>query len=206
MRIKSFLRSLHAPVYKKRIQVLSSLIASTLKPNDRILDVGCGFGALGKAVTQAPQCPKDVVVEGLERATRGNEMIRVHAYLGGVMPFADSSYDVVIIADVLHHEKNPETLLKCARVASRTVIVKDHKPDGLLGRSRISLMDWAANVGYDVPCLYRYPTHQEWQHQFAASNLKLDSEITSIAIYPPIWNFLFGNRLHYIAILSSNKQ
>ena len=94
----------------------------------------------------------DIRVTGLERAPRGNELIPVAAYDGGAIPFPDGNFDAVILADVLHHERNPERLIgECARVARRLLIIKDHKADTWFQIKWVSLMDWAANAPYDVP-------------------------------------------------------
>ena len=141
----------HEPIYKSRLRELVRQIAPLLRPNDRVLDVGCGFGALGRAILDSPECPPGIAVRGLERFQRGGELIDVDAYDGVVFPHGDRSFDVVIVADVLHHEEEPERLLReCARVAARLVILKDHKIDGLLAWQRVALIDWAANAPYGV--------------------------------------------------------
>ena len=45
--IKSLVRLIHEPIYKKRIDVLSTLIVQQLRARDKILDIGCGSGMLG---------------------------------------------------------------------------------------------------------------------------------------------------------------
>lgn len=200
--IKSLLRALHGPIYARRLETLSALMAGLLVEGDRVLDVGCGFGALGKAIMAADACPDGVVVEGIERNPRGDEVIPVHAYPGGRLPFDDGAFDVTILADVLHHDVDPDALLReCARVARRLVIVKDHKPEGIAGYRRICLLDWAANSGYDVKCLYQYPTLEAWRAQFRALPATIVHEERSLDLYPAGWNFVFGGRLHYVAAL-----
>jgi hypothetical protein len=110
----------------------------------------------------------------------------------------------VILADVLHHEEdlNPR-LADCVRISRRLVIIKDHKPDGPFGHARISLMDWAANDPYSVPCLYRYQTLAEWREIFRKHGLHIDQEWTRLRLYPfPYWLF-FTDRLQYMAVLNS---
>jgi ubiquinone/menaquinone biosynthesis C-methylase UbiE len=193
---------LHATVYASRIRGLVGRIGPVLREGDRVLDVGCGVGALGRAIMDSPAAPKHVAVSGLERVRRGNELIAVEEYDGQRIPYPDNSFDVVILADVLHHETDPNRLLaECLRITRRLVIIKDHKPDGLFGHARICLMDWAANDPYSVPCLYRYQTLAEWRRMFAAQRLAVAEEWTRLRLYPfPYWLF-FTDRLQYMAVL-----
>jgi SAM-dependent methyltransferase len=205
--MKPIFRLLHKPIYNARLRALSDAIVPHLRPGDRILDVGCGSGLLATQILSHPQCPSGTHIEGLERVSRGNEPITVTQYDGSSLPFDENSFDVVIIADVLHHENDPNLLLsQCARVASRAVIIKDHKPEGLLAQPRISFMDWAANVGYSVPCLYRYNTLTQWRDCFKALGLTVAYESTSLSLYPPVVNILFGRRLQYLAVVTPPEQ
>jgi hypothetical protein len=63
------------------------------------------------------------------------------------------------------------------------------------------LIDWAANAGYGVPCLYRYPTLDEWRAMFDSCGLHRKDEYESIDLYPTGLNLLFGRRLQYLAVL-----
>ncbi len=201
------MRRLHAPIYEKRIAVLSEAIVELLQEGNLVLDVGCGFGSLGKAIMDSPRCPKGVRVIGLENHKRGNEAIEVTAYDGHTIPFGDSAVDVVILADVLHHEPAPEHLLgESIRVARQFVFVKDHKVDGLLAQSRISFLDWAANTGYGVKCLFRYHTRDGWTRWLAGFPVRVSKEILSMNLYPPFFNVLFGKKLHYCAVLDTRKR
>jgi SAM-dependent methyltransferase len=201
--IGDLLERCHRPVYTERFRVLSGLIAAELRPGDRVLDVGCGDGALARSVLGHPACPGDLRYEGVESAPRGDAPFVVHPYDGRSMPFADESVDAVVLADVLHHAAEPYRLMaECARVARRIVIVKDHQVAGPLAQQRISLMDWAANVRHGVPCSYRYLTARQWDAFPARFGLTVQSELRSIRLYPPVWNAAFGNRLQYLAVFA----
>ncbi len=202
---KCLMSAMHAPIYEARLRELGARIVPHLRPGDRVLDVGCGGGAIGSALMA--KAPEGVVIEGLERFKRGGEPIKVHAYDGGAMPFDDASYDVVILADVLHHEDDPDYLLaECRRVAKRLLILKDHKLEGIAAWLRVSLIDWAANAPYGVKCLFRYNTHQQWQDSHKRHSLRPIEELESMNIYPPVINLLFGRRLQYLAVLGVDEN
>jgi SAM-dependent methyltransferase len=201
--LSGLMTKMHRPIYEARLRELVRRIMPHLRAGDRVLDVGCGNGTLGRALMDEPDAPKGLIVEGLERAPRGGEPITVHAYDGVAMPFEGQSYDAVIVADVLHHERDPMRLLReCARVSRRLVIIKDHQVKGLLAQQRISLMDWAANAPYGVPCLYTYNTPDEWKLIPIELRLGVVEEIPTMNLYPAGWNLIFGKSLQYMAILT----
>lgn len=192
----------HAPVYRARLRALTAEILRHLHPDDRVLDVGCGSGELGRALLEHPHAPAGLRVEGLERVPRSDCAIPVASYDGGRMPYDDGAFDVVIVADVLHHDDDPDALLReCARVASRAVVVKDHQRCGPLARGRIALIDWAANAPHGVPCKFRYNTPSQWRDAASRAGLRPIVELSSMNLYPPLLNLLFGRSLHYFAVL-----
>jgi SAM-dependent methyltransferase len=201
------MQAMHGPIYRARLRELVRRIVPHLKDGDRVLDVGCGNGTLGRAIMDSPDCPARVVVEGLERVARGGEPITVHAYPGGRFPFEDGSFDAVIVADVLHHENKPDELLReCRRVSHRLLIIKDHQLKGPLAKARVSFIDWAANAPYGVPCLYRYNTSAQWEEVPRRHGLEVVQVLTSMNVYPPLVNLLFGRGLHYFGVFKTSQR
>jgi SAM-dependent methyltransferase len=195
-------RLLHTPIYERRLQGIIDQILPHLQPDDQVLDVGCGFGTLGMRIMESRQCPCGVSVTGLEQFRREEEMCPIEYYDGRWIPHLDDAFDVVLLIDVLHHSKIPHRLVdECARVAKRALIIKDHAKEGFLAKQRISVMDWASNVPYRVPCLYRYNTVQEWRSWHRMHGLVIEREISPIKLYPTAMNMVFGGRVQYLAVL-----
>ena len=175
------------------------MLGPFLEEGESLLDVGCGGGTLGAAIAAAHR----VSVTGLETEVREGCAIPVAAYEGGLFPGTDNSVDTVLIADVLHHEPEPERILREAqRVARKQVIVKDHKVGSFLAWPRIALIDWAANAGYGVPCLFEYPDLAGWHGRFERTGLRVENEWPGIDLYPIGLNLLFGKALQYMAVLA----
>jgi ubiquinone/menaquinone biosynthesis C-methylase UbiE len=196
------MRRLHKPIYQERQRRLVEAILPSVRASDEILDVGCGNGQLLHALQRDPRCPAGVVAHGLERVLRGGEPIPMTSYEGGRMPFDDRAFDLVVVADVLHHEpKEMELLQECARVARRAVLLKDHAREGMLAQPRMCLMDWAANAPYGVRCLFRYHSKEEWRRMAAAAGLRVAREVSPMNLYPPGWEQFFGGKLQYFAEL-----
>lgn len=197
--LSALMKRLHQPVYASRERELVRRITPHLQAGDRVLDVGCGTGSLGHALQTARP---DVGVAGLERVRRGGELIPVEAYDGRAIPHGPGAFDVAILADVLHHEPEPDRLIReCARVSRRLVVIKDHKLGDLLALQRISLLDWAANAPHGVPCLYRYNTLAEWRESHRRNGLTVVEELESLRVYPQPYEAFLGGGLHYFAVL-----
>lgn len=108
-------------------------MAQRLVPGGRVLDVGCGTGALLHALpTGYDKVGVDVSARMLERARAKG--IEVHRASAAELPFADESFDLVTCVAVLHHlVERPvvrTALLEMARVlrAGGGLLVWDHNP------------------------------------------------------------------------------
>jgi len=64
----------------------------------------------------------------------------------------------------------------------------------------VSLIDWAANAPYGVECLYRYNTPAGWDSIIRKHRLTPLAVYSSIDLYPPMLNLLFGRGLQVLAI------
>ena len=93
------------------------MVASHISPGSRVLDLGCGTGALGRWL----QSLCDVVIDGvtfnpveasLARSSYGLVVVADLETLRLSDHFEHSKYDFVVCADVLEHLRYPEALLR----------------------------------------------------------------------------------------------
>ncbi|MEM6274637.1 MAG: class I SAM-dependent methyltransferase [Myxococcota bacterium] len=97
-------------------------IASYVKSDDRILDVGTGYGLVADGL--------DARGFAVERCDVVDDQIapgpRPTLFDGGCLPYADNSFDVAMLLTVLHHVHDPELLLlETHRVAERVIVIED---------------------------------------------------------------------------------
>src|SRR5690606_5474085 len=95
----------------------------------RVLDVGCGAGALGRLLKEERRVEEVCGVEFIEEAYRRACTVLDRVLLGNIeemsLPWPDEHFDCIVCADVLEHLVNPSAVLaKLSRVlAPRGVIV-----------------------------------------------------------------------------------
>ena len=98
-----------------------SVLSAHIPPGARVLDLGCGSGAVGRFLTRRGD---GAVIDGLtlnteEAALAAPDYRRVEvanldsADLAAL--FAGSQYDAIVCADVLEHTRHPQQVLASAR-------------------------------------------------------------------------------------------
>jgi SAM-dependent methyltransferase len=193
-------------VAPRRVRILADLVAPLLPQNARVLDVGCGDGAVSRMIQRLRP---DLHIEGVEVLLRGECQIpvAVTAYDGKHIPFPDQSFDSVIMVDVLHHAGDPAQLLReAARVASQCVVVKDHLLEGLLAASTLRFMDWVGNARHGVALPHRYWRRAEWQLEIERAGLAPATWDESLHLYPWPASLVFDRKLHFVSRLETRRN
>lgn len=195
---KRLLNTVHgALIFRRRVEALADSLAIAI-PSDaiRVLDLGCGDGQVAKAIMRRRP---ELVIEGVDVLVRPVTHIPVTVYDGGRLPFADRQFDCVTIVDVLHHTDAPGLVLaEAARVASGSVVIKDHVREGILAGLTLQLMDWAGNRGHDVRLNYNYFDANQWTELFATAALKETYRQAKLGLYGPPVSWAFERRLHFV--------
>ena len=95
-----------------------------VKPGDKVLDIGCGSGIVGRAFCEL----FDANLTSID--TQNNLRVKVPFTKldGEKIPFKSNSFDFALIFFVLHHLENPETILKEAGRVAKYVLVAEDTP------------------------------------------------------------------------------
>jgi SAM-dependent methyltransferase len=105
-----------------RVEEKLAELCPRLTPGERILDVGAGNCVLSQELRRRGY---DVVPLDLENLSFFDEIIPL-LYDGATLPFPDDSFDVALIITVLHHAREPNTLLaEARRVARRLIVIEE---------------------------------------------------------------------------------
>jgi SAM-dependent methyltransferase len=186
-------------VLNRRVEVLGKRFGELLPPRVRVLDVGCGDGLIS-AILQSIR--PDISVRGIDVLPRSQPHIPVEMFDGIHFPAANASFDVVLFSDVLHHTADPTILLREAfRVAARHVLIKDHYREGLAANTRLRFMDWVGNARFGVSLPYNYWTKRQWDEAWQEIGLQPERLVTKLRLYPKPADWVFGAKLHFIALL-----
>ena len=188
-------------VFRRRARRLTDALAEMLPAEDAsLLDVGCGDGTIAKAV--AAQRPGRVVF-GADVFARPDVAIPMKVYDGHTLPFDDNSFDAVMVVDVLHHCDDPDIILaEVARVARRTVLIKDHIASGPISRAVLRFMDWVGNRGHGVRLVYNFWSESNWQAAWARHGLTVADDRRKMGLYPAGTRWLWERGKHFIARLT----
>jgi ubiquinone/menaquinone biosynthesis C-methylase UbiE len=196
----NLLEHLHAAyVLNRRASVLRDHLAELLPQHATVLDVGCGDGLLSYLIMQKRP---DVKIKGVDVLGRSQTQIPVECFDGKVIPYRDGSFDVTMFVDVLHHTMDPMILLReAARVARKSVVIKDHTCEGLFDNLTLRLMDQVGNARHGVALPYNYWSQQRWFEAVDTLGLKIATWQKALGLYPRPAHWLFDRSLHFISRL-----
>jgi methionine biosynthesis protein MetW len=145
-------------------------IARLVPPGSRVLDLGCGDGALMAHLQASRQCTgygveiDDAKVQACIQ--RGVNVLQLNLE-DGLAVFEDGSFDVVLQIDTLQHLRNAETMLRETARVGRTGIVAfpnfAHWPNRLaVLQGRMPVTKRLPYQWYDTPNI-RVGTHADFE-------------------------------------------
>jgi ubiquinone/menaquinone biosynthesis C-methylase UbiE len=194
---KRALNAVHSSLVSgRRVGVLAQHLAARLPRDSRVLDVGAGDGALAAKIMQLRP---DVTIEGIDVSIRPKVRIPVGLFDGVHIPTERSSFDCVMLVDVLHHAQDAALLLREAvRVTRRQLLIKDHVCEGILASTTLRFMDYVGNWGHDVAVRGKYFSETEWRNLISQARLVINEKVDRLDIYPFPFTHIFDRRLHVL--------
>jgi SAM-dependent methyltransferase len=187
-----------AYVYRRRTQRLAGILSSLIPSACRLLDVGSGDGKLAQLLLATRP---DLHIQGVDVLVRKQTSIPVMPFDGTHLPYPTSSFDGVMLIDVLHHTRDPLPLLhEALRVSRRWLVVKDHVREGVGAAARLRFMDYVGNARHQVSLSYNYLSSREWAALQTGLNLKVITELSRLHLYPWPADYVFGASLHFAAL------
>jgi ubiquinone/menaquinone biosynthesis C-methylase UbiE len=139
---------------------------------EKVLDLGCGSGIFGKKFEE--KFKKEVI--GIDIVDKRVCQIPFKLYDGQTIPFPDNYFDLVLISFVLHHTKDPISILKEAkRVGKRSIIFEDLS-EGVFGKIYCFLHWLTWNLFFGKSPRFNFHTEREWEEIFKSFGFKIISK------------------------------
>lgn len=187
-------------IHSRRIRILEENFDKILPIDVKtILDIGCGDGLISSLLQKKHPTLK---IQGLEVFKRNSCLIPCKYFNGKKIPFKDKSFDLCMLADVLHHTDNIELLLKEAkRVSRKYILIKDHLYSNNIDLFILKFMDWIGNKPYGVQLVYNYQKIEEWQNIFQKNKLNIIRWENNLPLYTSPFKYFFGRKMHILILL-----
>lgn len=144
---------------------LTRILSPYIKSCSSVLDLGASDGRLAaQIVTHLRSCSPDIEFTGCDVKIQPTTHIPIVEYDGRHIPFADNSFDCVMLIDVLHHSEDPfQVLTEARRVSRRIVLAKDHYWISKKDFSRLKAVDYLGNMPFEIPLPFRFLTMDAWK-------------------------------------------
>jgi ubiquinone/menaquinone biosynthesis C-methylase UbiE len=177
-----------------REQRLVSWIEQWVAPGAAVLDVGAGSGLLAAALMMT----RGIRATLFDVVDNNRSPLPLQLYDGRNLPFPPRTFDIALLAFVLHHSADTgRTLSEAARVAARLIILEDTYR-GPHERLAMRWTDWILNRGHDIaPAWGQLRTH-EWM-TFVS---RLPLRVVHTEEFPPKWLGRYRDPIRHLLIVA----
>jgi ubiquinone/menaquinone biosynthesis C-methylase UbiE len=173
---------LFSKVYQRAAQKMCLDCQGFIQKGSKILDLGCGSGIVAKNFEDFFRAR----VVGVDIRDRRVFPIPFQIINGKNLPFPDNSFDAVLISYVLHHSKDPLSLLKEAkRVSEKIIIYEDLPPEDFLSNVICKIHDLTFDRFFQHQKVQvSFKSEEEWEKIFNSLNLSIFHKKRIKSLYP----------------------
>lgn len=150
---------------------------NNVQPGEKVLDIGCGIGALAYDIAEKSQCHVtaiDLNPENIAKAAQRYNHPRVRYIVGDVIQkLPDGPFDVIILSNVLEHMKDRSVFLR--------QLQKAVCPSRLLIRVPLFERDWRVPLKQELGVEWKLdPTHEteyslkSFSDEIVSAGLRID--------------------------------
>ena len=166
-------------------------VAALAPPTTSMLDIGASDGRIAARVARELGAEH---VQGVDVERQPDPTIEVSTYNGRELPFADETFDLVTIVDVLHHADDPEASSASAprAPAHGRVVIKDHLRTSRWSSWVLLAMDNSSNFSVHELANGRYLSTIEWVNLIAASGGHIEEMIAPFPVHELPWRLVAG--------------
>lgn len=192
----------YVALYRHRRPVYQTVLLQSLRDvwdagDQQVLDVGGGTGVIAQAIHDLFPIERIVSVDVDDRFLPALS-VETATFDGKRLPFADASFDCVLLSNVLHHVREVSRLallLECSRAAGHgSLYIKDHLATDALDRVRLTLLDCIGNAPFHGMVRGTYLGPSDWAGLAAQAGYRVES-LKSGAYRGGLFARCFPNRL-----------
>ncbi|WP_204154378.1 class I SAM-dependent methyltransferase [Leptolyngbya sp. CCY15150] len=161
------MRSLNEHIlFPLRRHYLTQILAAHFQDQQSVLDLGASNGILAARLQKSlAKRHQTIDMIGCDVHVPSKTYIPVVQYDGQQVPFADNTFDVVLMTDMLHHTHNPLQMLQEAkRVSRQYILIKDHYWKSPKDFTRLKFADYIGNEPYGIHLPYNFLSQTDWTH------------------------------------------
>lgn len=175
-------------IYEKAARKMAEQCQEYIEKGEKILDLGCGSGIVASVFQDFFQAE----VVGVDIADSTVRDISFQIMSGKEIPFPDNSFDSVLIAFVLHHAKDPVSLLKEAkRISRKRIIVYEDLPEGPASSFFCRLHGFSFDRWFQNKKTTSFKKERDWKKIFNQLELDLIAEKEASSDLNPVQKKLF---------------